>query len=110
MRLVTAKGDLINVSESEHSDLFWGIRGAGFNFGIVTEATYKVYDTTFNGQVLEGDLLFPASANRSVFELVKSFDETIPAKLSVTTVMSYNAVTDQVINFTHTKTPRLLTD
>ena len=96
VKLVTAKGNLINVSDQEHQDLWWGMRGAGFNFGIVTEATYKVYDTTYNGQVLEGDLLFPASANRSIFELVKSYDETLPAELSITTVLSYNAATDKV--------------
>ena len=94
--LVTANGSLINVSGTENSDLFWGIRGAGFNFGIVTEATYKVYDTTYHGEVLEGDLLFPASANRSIFEIIASYDETLPDKLSLMAVLSYNATTDQV--------------
>jgi len=100
VKLVTAKGDLITVSESHHQDLFWGIRGAGFNFGIVTEATFKVYDTTYSGQVLEGDLLFPASANRSIFQLVASYDETLPKELSLTTVLSYNAKTDKVCTMT----------
>ncbi|KAL8991190.1 MAG: hypothetical protein Q9177_000338 [Variospora cf. flavescens] len=95
VKLVTAKGDLITVSESHHQGLFWGIRGAGFNFGIVTEATFRVYDTTYSGQVLEGDLLFPASANRSIFQLVASFDETLPKELSLTTVLSYNPKTDK---------------
>ncbi|KAL9639040.1 MAG: hypothetical protein Q9164_001175 [Protoblastenia rupestris] len=95
VKLVTAKGDLINVSASENEDLFWGMRGAGFNFGIVTEATYEVYDTTYDGQVMEGDLLFPASANRSIFEIIKSYDETLPAELSLTTILSYNATLDR---------------
>ncbi|KAI4286652.1 MAG: hypothetical protein L6R35_004097 [Caloplaca aegaea] len=95
VKLVTAKGDLITVSESHHQGLFWGIRGAGFNFGIVTEATFRVYDTTYSGQVLEGDLLFPASANRSIFQLVASYDETLPKELSLTTVLSYNPKTDK---------------
>lgn len=108
--LVTANGSLINVSDSEHKDLFWGIRGAGFNFGIVTEATYKAHDTTYNGEVFEGDLLFPASANRSIFEIIASYDETLPAELSLTAVLSYNATTDQVIRrLSKPKAHRLLT-
>ena len=102
VKLVTANGSLINVSESENKDLFWGIRGAGFNFGIVTEATYKVSDSTYNGEVLEGDLLFPASANRSVFEIIASYDETLPAELSLAAVLSFNASTDKVIKCINT--------
>lgn len=96
VRLVTANGDLINVSNTENADLFWGIRGAGFNFGIVTEATYKVYEATYYGQVMEGDILFPASANRSIWEIIKSYDNTLPAKLSLTVAVSYNATLDEV--------------
>ncbi|KAI4151184.1 MAG: hypothetical protein LQ341_000956 [Variospora aurantia] len=41
------------------------------------------------------DLLFPASANRSIFQLVASYDETLPKELSLTTVLSYNPKTDK---------------
>lgn len=42
--VVLANGSMITVSESSHSDLFWGMRGAGHNFGIVTRFSYKIYD------------------------------------------------------------------
>ncbi|KAF2653492.1 FAD binding domain-containing protein [Lophiostoma macrostomum CBS 122681] len=42
-RVVTADGSLVTASESENSDLFWAIRGAGPNFGIVTSAVFKSY-------------------------------------------------------------------
>lgn len=45
-RMVLANGTAITVSESSHKDLFWGIRGAGHNFGIYTEVKIKVYDRT----------------------------------------------------------------
>lgn len=44
VRMVTAEGDIISVSAHEHADLFWGLRGAGMNFGIILSAKYQVYD------------------------------------------------------------------
>ena len=108
VQLVTAKGDLITVSKKENVDLFWGIRGAGFNFGIVTEATYNVYEATYHGQVMEGDLLFPASANRSIWETIKSYDDTLPAELSLTTSVAYNATLDEVSLCNYPKPGQLL--
>jgi hypothetical protein len=45
-RLVLANGSAITVSETEHTDLFWALRGAGHNFGIVTSFEYKIVDRT----------------------------------------------------------------
>lgn len=45
-RVVLADGTAITVDERRHSDLFWGLRGAGHNFGVVTSLTYKIYDRT----------------------------------------------------------------
>jgi len=90
VRMVTGTGDLITVSKTQHADLFWGIRGGGANFGIVTSATYQIYDTTNDGQVTLAEFALLASANRTVFELIASFDEeTIPAELALSTVVTY---------------------
>ena len=40
IRIVTGTGFLIEVSSISHPNLWWGMRGAGFNFGIVTSVTY----------------------------------------------------------------------
>ena len=45
MDVVLADGSQITVSESSYPDLYWGMRGAGHNFGIVTKFKYKIYDT-----------------------------------------------------------------
>lgn len=44
MSVVTANGSAITVSASENADLYWGMRGAGHNFGVVTKFRYKIYD------------------------------------------------------------------
>lgn len=45
-RLVLANGTAVDVSEDENKDLFWAIRGAGHNFGIVTSYELKLYDAS----------------------------------------------------------------
>lgn len=72
--VVTAKGLLVTASFTQNSDLFWAVRGAGANFGIIVSATYRVYDAPNNGNMIVADFNFPASANQSMFELLASWD------------------------------------
>lgn len=98
VKLVTATGDLITVSSTENPDLFWALRGAGFNFGIVTEATFKSYNASYGGNVMEADMAFPATANTSIFKILQSFDgDALDPKLSLTVVAGYNREADQAL-------------
>ncbi|KAL4973302.1 hypothetical protein BDW66DRAFT_162229 [Aspergillus desertorum] len=76
-RLVTASGVLITVSQTQHPDLFWAIRGAGHSFGIVVSATFKMFEQTNGGWSLYGDFIIPAERNASAFELIRSVDEDL---------------------------------
>jgi len=52
--IVTAEGKILRTSATEHSDLFWGIRGGGGNFGIVThfEFTAQPVNQVFAGMIV----------------------------------------------------------
>ncbi|KAJ8132697.1 hypothetical protein O1611_g930 [Lasiodiplodia mahajangana] len=98
-RVVTADGRVLEVSAKSNPDLFWGIRGAGANFGIITSATYKLhpridYYTAF-------DFVFPASTNATYFNTIQKLihghkgPATMPEKLASSTSVVYNATTNQ---------------
>ena len=91
VEMVTATGDLVTVSATENADLFWGLRGAGFNYGIVVSATYTVYDLTNQGSVMNADFLFPLNESTAVFQYFKSLETTQPAELALIFETGFNA-------------------
>jgi FAD/FMN-containing dehydrogenase len=69
--LVTADGSLLHVSADENPDLFWGVRGGGGNFGIVTGFEFRLHP--MNRQVVGGDLVFPLSRARELLEFYAEY-------------------------------------
>ncbi|KIA75781.1 hypothetical protein HK57_00395 [Aspergillus ustus] len=96
VRIVTAKSEVLEVSRDSHPDLFWAIRGAGANFGIVVSATYKVHRLVNGGQFLHADFYFPAERSMDYFQLIEAYDEYLPANLATIVVINYNTSTNQV--------------
>lgn len=94
VRIITAEGEVVTASSSENKDLFWAIRGAGVNYGIVTEATYQVHEQTNGGNVTAVTFVYAAPSNRSLWEALKTYDGNQPSKLSMQSVIQYDRASD----------------
>ena len=81
MDVVTADGQLVRASDDENEDLFWGLRGGGGNFGIVTGIDYKLYPV--GPEVVGGVVAWPASEAPKVLELYRSLAEKAPPELTL---------------------------
>lgn len=103
VEMITATGDQVKASAKENQELFWGMRGAGFNFGIVTSATYRIYDRRNGGQVFLTDLILPFTAGDSIMQILKGWEEDQPAGLSVAAVCAYNEQAGGVSISTNTR-------
>lgn len=77
--VVTADGECITASETENSDLFWGIRGGGGNFGIVTSFEYNLHDV--GPDVMAGIIFYPLDAARDVLRFYRDFAASAPREL-----------------------------
>jgi FAD/FMN-containing dehydrogenase len=74
--VVTAAGELVTASESDHPDLFWGIRGGGGNFGVVTSFEFRMHKV--GPQVLAGLIIHPLDAAGDVLRFYRDFIKTTP--------------------------------
>ena len=83
--VVTADGDCLRASAEEHAELFWGLRGGGGNFGVVTSFEYRLHPV--GPIVLAGVMLYPAAKAREVLGFYHDFIETAPDELTTIVVL-----------------------
>lgn len=85
MDVVTADAKLVRANNKENADLFWGLRGGGGNFGVVTGIDYKLYEV--GPEIVGGLVAWPASEAHSVLDLYRKLAEKAPHELTLVTMM-----------------------
>ena len=78
--IVTADGRLLRASETENPDLFWGIRGGGGNFGIVTAFEYRLHPV--GPKLLAGSVLYRYEHARDAMRFYYALSSNAPDELS----------------------------
>ena len=80
--VVTASGDVLAASADENPDLFWGLRGGGGNFGVVTKFTFRLHP--ISGQALVVDFSYPAERAVELLRFFREFAAEAPLEATPT--------------------------
>ncbi|MER8778066.1 BBE domain-containing protein [Mesorhizobium sp. M0977] len=81
VEIVTADGRLLTANAAENADLFWGIRGGGGNFGIVTTFEYKLHPV--GPLLIAGSMLYRYEEAREAMRFYRAFSSGAPDELSL---------------------------
>ena len=82
--LVTADGEFVKASANENAELFWGVRGGGGNFGIVTEFEFRL--NPVGPTVLAGPIMWPIEKAPEVLRFYRDWIEDAPDELTTIVV------------------------
>jgi FAD/FMN-containing dehydrogenase len=85
VELVTAGGEVVRASENENADLFWAVRGAGANFGVVTEFVFRLHEV--GPMVTGGIMLFPFEQAAEILRGARDVLESAPEELTTALVL-----------------------
>jgi FAD/FMN-containing dehydrogenase len=80
MDVVTADARVLRASEKENADLFWGLRGGGGNFGIITSFEFEL--NLVGPDILGGAIAWPATEAPRVLELFRTLTMEAPPELT----------------------------
>jgi FAD/FMN-containing dehydrogenase len=85
--VVTADGRLLHANAQENPDLFWGVRGGGGNFGVVTSFEFALHP--FERELVAGELVWPMDRARDVFTVFGEYGPSAPDELQIDPFMVY---------------------
>jgi FAD binding domain/Berberine and berberine like len=79
--VVTADGRFLRAADDENADLYWGLRGGGGNFGVVTAIEYRVHPV--DPVILGGNITWPIAQARDVFRHYRDIATSAPEVLNL---------------------------
>ena len=82
--VVTADGQFVKASADENADLFWGVRGGGGNFGIITEFEFRL--NPVGPEILAGPIAWPMEKSPDVLRFYRDWIEDAPDELTTIVV------------------------
>jgi hypothetical protein len=82
--LVTAEGELVTASEEVNADLFWGVRGGGGNFGIVTEFEFRLHPV--GPIVYAGPVMWPMEQSAELLRFYRDWITGVPDELTTAVI------------------------
>ena len=85
VELVTADGRQVRASADDNPDLFWGMRGAGANFGIVTALEFDL--APVGPEITRGALIYPAERARDVAAVFRDYMPSAPDDLMASIIV-----------------------
>ncbi len=77
--LVTAAGEAVTASESQNADLFWGVRGGGGNFGVVTSFEFRLHQV--GPEVFSGLIIHPLESARDTLRYYRDYIAGTPEEM-----------------------------
>lgn len=94
--VVTAASEVLHVSEREHPDLFWALRGGGGNFGVVTHFQFRLHPVS---TIFGGMLLYPLARAREALRLYRDVARAASDRLTIFSPMLHSPDGHPLVGF-----------
>ena len=94
--LVTADGQMRHASAEENPELYWGVRGGGGNFGVVTSFEFELHP--MQREVIGGNIVFPFSEARQLLDFYAEYQASAPDELFLSLALQ-NSAQGQAVSF-----------
>jgi FAD/FMN-containing dehydrogenase len=88
VEVVTAKGEVLHASQEENSELFWGVRGGGGNFGIATSFEFKLH--AIGPMVNGGMIAYPINQSKDMLRRYRELTTAAPDELTVVAGLTHS--------------------
>ena len=86
--IVTADGEMLRASSQENSELYWGVRGGGGNFGVVTSFEFDLH--AMEREVIGGSIVFPLDQAKNVLSFYSEYEGVAPEDLYLSCLIVSN--------------------
>jgi FAD/FMN-containing dehydrogenase len=88
VEVVTAQGEVLRASKQENSELFWGVRGGGGNFGVATSFEFMLH--AIGPMVNGGMIAYPINQSKDILRFYRELTSAAPDELTVAAGLTHS--------------------